>query len=198
MPSVSILLHEITKLLHYAGVKDPTYLRLGTSGGIGVPPGTVVLADKGLNGELMPEYKLSVLGKVKSYPTQLDYALNRKILAAKGKIHTVLGHTVGTDDFYEGQGRMDGALDPGYTEEEKMQFLSFAHIVGARNFEMEAPEFAAFCLRAGIPAADMCVTLLNRFDGDQVTSTPEELADFSDRAQSLALRFIKAELAQNP
>lgn len=34
-PSLSILLHELFKLIHYAGCKDVTFFRLGTSGGIG-------------------------------------------------------------------------------------------------------------------------------------------------------------------
>lgn len=35
VPSASIMLHEIIKLLHYADAKDPIILRMGTSGGIG-------------------------------------------------------------------------------------------------------------------------------------------------------------------
>ena len=31
-PSASILFHEITKLLHYAGAEDVEYFRMGTSG----------------------------------------------------------------------------------------------------------------------------------------------------------------------
>eukprot|EP01083_Nonionella_stella_P054819 144693_1 len=37
--SVSILLHEITKLLAAAGAHGVTYIRLGTSGGLGLNPG---------------------------------------------------------------------------------------------------------------------------------------------------------------
>ena len=35
MPSASILLHEVFKLLHYAGAKDIALFRMGTSGGLG-------------------------------------------------------------------------------------------------------------------------------------------------------------------
>ena len=35
MPSVTILLHEILKLLYYAEAKDPIIFRLGTCGGLG-------------------------------------------------------------------------------------------------------------------------------------------------------------------
>ena len=34
-PSASILLHEVFKLLHYAGAKDIILFRMGTSGGLG-------------------------------------------------------------------------------------------------------------------------------------------------------------------
>ena len=34
-PSISILLHEIVKLVDHAGCKDVIFLRLGTSGGLG-------------------------------------------------------------------------------------------------------------------------------------------------------------------
>lgn len=50
VPSLSILLNEIMKLLHYAGVHDPVLFRIGTSGGIGVEPGTVIISKKAVDG----------------------------------------------------------------------------------------------------------------------------------------------------
>ena len=35
VPSVTILLHEIIKLLQYAEAQDPVIIRIGTCGGIG-------------------------------------------------------------------------------------------------------------------------------------------------------------------
>ena len=35
IPSASILLHEVFKLLHYAGATDVVLFRMGTSGGLG-------------------------------------------------------------------------------------------------------------------------------------------------------------------
>ena len=58
---------------------------------------------------------------------------------------------------------------------------------------MESPEFASFCLRAGIPAAVVCCALLNRLNGDQVDATPEQLAQYSDNAQQVVLNYIKAD-----
>ena len=51
-PSISIMLHEVTKLLMYAGVSlgSVSFIRIGTSGGLGVPPGSVVVSDKVLLG----------------------------------------------------------------------------------------------------------------------------------------------------
>lgn len=47
------------------------------------------------------------------------------------------------DDFYEGQGRLDGAICE-YTLEDKMKFLQDAHAAGVRNIEMESLQFGAF------------------------------------------------------
>lgn len=41
------------------------------------------------------------------------------------------------DDFYEGQGRLDGAICA-YNLEEKMSFLQEAYSAGVRNIEMES------------------------------------------------------------
>jgi uridine phosphorylase len=194
MPSMSILLHEITKLLHYAGARDVTYIRIGTSGGLGVPPGTVVVATGAVNGVLEAYHELSVLGVKRSLPAILDAGLAAEVLAHRGDIPAKLGVTMGTHCFYEGQGRLDGALCE-YGEEEKMAFLRRAHAeAGVRNIEMEAPYFAAFTHRLGIKSILMCAALLDRLEGDQVTSTPEDLARFSHNASELAARYIQNKL----
>ena len=56
VPSLSIMLHEVIKLLSYAGAKDPVIIRIGTSGGIGITPGTVVVSNGAVNGLLKPEH----------------------------------------------------------------------------------------------------------------------------------------------
>lgn len=194
MPSMLIFLHELAKLLDYADAQDVKFIRIGTSGGVGVEPGTVVVAEEGLNGKLEPSFEQIELGETYSYPTGLDRQLAEELLEARGEVRAQLGKTMGTDDFYEGQGRLDGALAPRYTEEDKMAFLRKAHEAGVRNIEMESTAFAAFCLRAGIPAAIVCATLLDRLQGDQVKSTPGQLAQFSDNAQHVVLRYIKSQL----
>ncbi|OTF74226.1 hypothetical protein BLA29_012787 [Euroglyphus maynei] len=55
--SLSILMHEILKLLHYAKCTNVTLFRIGTSGGIGVSPGTVVITGKAVDELLRPFYE---------------------------------------------------------------------------------------------------------------------------------------------
>lgn len=64
-PSMLVMLHEVTKLLRYAGVtpENMRYIRLGTSGGLGIPGGTVVISDKVFNAALEPWFPAVVLGK---------------------------------------------------------------------------------------------------------------------------------------
>mmetsp|Transcript_1793 Transcript_1793/g.5748 ORF Transcript_1793/g.5748 Transcript_1793/m.5748 type:complete len:326 (+) Transcript_1793:155-1132(+) len=209
MPSMSILLHELAKLLSYAREGDvdarppPVLIRIGTSGGIGLKPGTVVVTTTGMTGELKPSYSIPVLGKMTAFDASFDEALCRRALDAatttslgvqhEEPVAATLGKTVSTDCFYEGQGRLDGALCE-YTSEEKLAFLKRAHDAGVRNFEMEAACFGAFVKRTGLRGLVLCCTLLDRLNGDQVDSTPEQLAGYGQNAIEVALRFIRLDL----
>lgn len=190
MPSMLILLHEVTKLLHYAECREVVYLRIGTSGGLGLPAGSVVISQNVVNGQLRPEFEAVELGKKKTYPLEIDAGLVAELFAARGDLPAVLGTTMGTDDFYEGQARLDGVLPPGYDIQSQQTFLRHLHAAGVRNIEMEASAFAMFVHRAGIRGAVVCATLLDRLQGDQVSATAEELGQYSGRAQELVLRFI--------
>jgi uridine phosphorylase len=198
MPSMLILMHEMAKLLHYAGAQDVAYIRIGTSGGIGLDPGTVVVTTCGCMGTLELVYEAIELGERRRYGAQLDATLVPLLLSAAKDIEVPaqVGLTMGTDDFYEAQGRLDGALRSWYTEEDKMKFLNKAYNAGVRNIEMEACGFGAFCQRAGIRGAIVCATLVNRLQGDQVTSTPEQLGQFSLRAQRVVAHFMEKELSK--
>lgn len=67
-----------------------------------------------------------------------------------------------------GQGRLDGAFCD-FTENDKMDFLNKLNDFGVINIEMECTIFAALTYQAGIRAAIICVTLLDRLKGDQVS-----------------------------
>ena len=60
--SISILLHEVIKLVYYAKCTNVVFFRIGTCGGIGVPQGTVVISNKGYNELLRPYYELVGVG----------------------------------------------------------------------------------------------------------------------------------------
>merc|ERR1712183_914621 len=104
---------------------------------------------------------------------------------------------MGTDDFYDGQGRLDGATKTWYDGEDKMAFLRKAYKQGVRNIEMEAPAFGAFCNRAGIQGAIVCCSIVNRLKGDQISSTPAQLGQFSVDAQAVVTQYMKTVLLQN-
>jgi len=195
MPSMLTLLHEVAKLLHYAGAKneDVTFIRIGTSGGIGSEPGTIIVSTAGCMGTLDPVYESIELGERKYYGAELNANVRKGLVAAAKQcnIPVVEGMTMGTDDFYDCQGRLDGAVRTWYTEEDKMRFLKKAHNAGIRNIEMEAPDFGAFCNRAGIKGALVCCSIVNRLKGDQITSTPAQLGQFSVDAQTVVTMYMK-------
>lgn len=194
MPSILIFLHEVTKLLEYAGCIDYIFLRIGTSGGIGIEPGTIVLTSEAVNSNFKSVFDHQVLDKTYSFPTNLDSNLIAKIQSCVKTTNSfVLGKTLGTDDFYEGQGRLDGALAPLYTDIEKQDYLQRAFMIGVRNIEMESTAFAAFCMRADIPSVIICVALINRLNGDQILATKEEMKLYTDNLLDFVAGFITSQ-----
>lgn len=197
IPSIAIMLHELLKLLHHARCSGVTAIRIGTSGGIGLEPGSVVITRQAVDACFRPEFEQVVLGRRVVRGTQLDAQLAHELLQCSADLsdfRTVLGDTMCTSDFYEGQGRLDGALCS-YTEADKQEYLRAARAAGVRNIEMESSVFAAMCRACGLPAAVVCVTVLDRLEGDQVSSPHEVLAEFQQRPQRLVGHFIKKRLA---
>jgi uridine phosphorylase len=198
-PSISILVHEVTKLLYYARATDVVYIRTGTSGGLGVPPGSVVLATEGVSGDLEGGYPLPILGKTVRRPAMPDAALTEDIGQCAReffpKVNLVFGKTLGADCFYEGQGRLDGAICE-YTLEDKFAFLREAVAKDVRNIEMESGQFLSFCMKVGVPAAVVCCTLLDRMKGDQVDSPTEVLEKYSMQTLNIVAAYIMKKLGK--
>ncbi|KAK1934680.1 Uridine phosphorylase 1 [Phytophthora citrophthora] len=199
MPSISILLHEVTKLLEYAGAHGATYIRMGTSGGIGVEPGTVVITSEGVNNKMESVDEVAVLGSTVLRPSICSPEVREEIITAAKEVGLpyAVGKTLSCNDFYEGQGRLDGAICE-YTLEDKMAFLQKLADAGVRNIEMEARLMAGFCHKLNIPVAVVCVTLLNRLNGDQVLSSHETLQDFERRPGAVLLHYIKSKVNASP
>ncbi|XP_074402228.1 uridine phosphorylase 1 isoform X2 [Zonotrichia albicollis] len=198
IPSISIMLHELIKLLYHAKCSDITIIRIGTSGGIGLEPGSVVITRQSVDATFKPQLEQVVLGKTVIRSTNLDEQLAQELMQCSkeiGQFNTVIGNTMCTLDFYEGQGRLDGAICL-YDEEEKLQYLKNAYESGVRNIEMESSVFAAMCNLSGVKAAVVCVTLLNRLEGDQISSPHDVLVEYQQRPQKLVGYFIKKSLGK--
>ncbi|CAI5445519.1 unnamed protein product [Caenorhabditis angaria] len=195
-PSLSIMLIEALKLMHHAKAENVTFIRLGTSGGVGVEPGTVVVTTEAMNAELSDKHIQVIAGKRIERPTQLDENLRLELceLAALKNIPVVTGKTMCADDFYEGQMRLDGYFCD-YKEEDKFAFLEKLYNLGVRNIEMESTCFASFTHRAGHRSAIVCVTLLNRMNGDQVKIEKEKYVEYEERPFRLVTALIRKQLA---
>lgn len=197
IPSVGILLHEIIKLMYHSKVRDPIFFRIGTCGGIGFDGGTVIISEEAVDGLQRPFLELPVLGKLQQRPAKLDKMLVKelKALAEPPALYdTISGKTMCTYDFYEGQGRLDGAFCE-YSETEKLEYLERLHKAGVTNIEMESLSFAALTHHAGIKAGVICVALLDRLKGDQVMAPKEVLEEWQERPQKLVCRYIKRYLS---
>jgi uridine phosphorylase len=131
--------------------------------------------------------------------TKLDKKLARELKGladVEDPYDTIIGKTMCTNDFYEGQGRLDGAFCD-FSESDKMEYLEKLRDFGVVNIEMESTIFGALTGHAGIKSAIICVTLLDRLKGDQVMSAKEVLAEWQKRPQILVSRFIRKRLAQD-
>ncbi|XP_067853315.1 uridine phosphorylase 1-like isoform X2 [Heptranchias perlo] len=193
IPSISIMLHELIKLLCHAKCTDVIVIRIGTSGGIGLQPGTVVVTKAAVDACFNPRFEQNVMGMIVAHPTVLHECLAQELLKCSKEVNafdTVIANTLCTSDFYEGQARLDGAFC-NYTAEDKMNYLHCAYEAGIRNIEMESTVFAAMCHRSGLAGAVVCVTLLDRLQGDQISSSHEVLGEYQQRPQKLVGHFIK-------
>ena len=83
---LSIALHETIKLLHYAGATDVSFIRMGTSGGLGVDPGNVILTQAGFDATLQAGHEITTIGKKHRYPAQSNQELNGELERACGNL----------------------------------------------------------------------------------------------------------------
>ncbi|KAG7278723.1 hypothetical protein CRUP_023372 [Coryphaenoides rupestris] len=140
VPSISIMMHELIKLLHHAQCCD------------------------------VPQFEQVILGKVITRSTELDEGTSRELLRCSAELRdlpTIIGNTIvrcNNNVLYPpspGQGRLDGCslllLPRG-----EAGVLAEAYEAGVRNIEMESTVFAAMCRMCNLKAAVICVTLLNR------------------------------------
>ncbi|KAM7105782.1 uridine phosphorylase 2 [Molossus nigricans] len=198
IPSMSIMLHELIKLLHYAQCWDVTIIRIGTSGGIGIAPGSVIIADTAVDSFFKPRFEQVILDNVVTRSTELDKELAEELFNCSKEIPNfpaLIGHTMCTYDFYEatvGDVKLLTALHS--LSGQGLDYLTRAYKAAVRNIEMESTVFAAMCRLCGLKAAVVCVTLLDRLECDQINLPHDVLVGYQQRPQLLSSRFIKQRL----
>lgn len=110
-----------------------------------------------------------------------------------GDYQVSVGATIATNDFYEEQGRTNGAICE-HTIADKMKFLERAREVGVINMEMECNHLAAMCHKLNVSFGIVDVSLANRLSNDKVELTNEQMALFERRLFWLNCVFIRDKL----
>ena len=202
MPSASIAVQELMRMVFLlkAGDLDAMsevfWARVGTSGGVGLPGGTVVVTTEGVLADLGP-YRLLKGGSGEyRFDSTFPLAVAEAIVASSAGtgIPVQMGRTVAGNEFFLEQFRLDGAVCM-ETPESKMAWLEWIHAEGVRNIEMEGAMLAGYLNHWGFPKfAMICTTLLNRLEGDQVTASHDELHSYSERSGDVLFHYLTATL----
>ncbi|KAM5325357.1 LOW QUALITY PROTEIN: uridine phosphorylase 2 [Glossophaga mutica] len=191
IPSMSITLHVLIKLLYHAQCYDVTIIRIGI-GGIGIAPGSVIITDIAVDSFFKPRFEQVILDNIVTQNTELDKELAEELFNCSKEIPNfpaLMGYTMCIYDFYEGQG-LDGALCS-FSREEEVDYWKRAYKASVRNIEIESTVFAAMCRLCGLKAAVVSVTLLDRLDCAQINLPHEVLVEYQQRPQLLITNFIK-------
>jgi uridine phosphorylase len=202
MPSASIALQELMRLVFFLkrgdldAMNGVFWCRVGTSGGVGLPGGTVVVSSEGLMADLRPYRVLN--GGVGEHWFDGHFPADTYNAIIAANEHTdfdiVSGKTVAGNEFFLEQFRLDGAICL-ETPETKMGWLRWLYESGVANIEMEGAMIAGYLNHWGFPKfAMICCTLLNRLDCDQVTASPEQLHKFSEDSGAALFNYLAASL----
>ncbi|HPY23189.1 MAG TPA: uridine phosphorylase [Mycobacterium sp.] len=202
MPSASIALQELMRMVFFLkrgeldALDEVFWARVGTSGGVGLPGGTVVVSSEGLMADLKP-YRLLRGGEGEywfdgGFPAETVDA----VIAANAGVDfpIVSGKTIAGNEFFLEQFRLDGAVCF-ETPESKMNWLRWVQSNGVANIEMEGAMLAGYLNHWGFSKfAMICTTLLNRLEGDQVTASSEQLHKFSEDSGVALFNYLKSSL----
>lgn len=202
MPSASIALQELMRMIFFLkrgdldAMDEVFWCRVGTSGGVGLPGGTVVVSSEGLMADLQPYRLLNGGTGYYWFDGHFPAATCTAIIEANAgaDIPIVAGKTVAGNEFFLEQFRLDGAICL-ETPETKMGWLRWLHDNGVANIEMEGAMIAGYLNHWGFSKfAMICTTLLNRLAGDQVTATPAQLHKYSEDSGVALFNYLKATL----
>lgn len=187
--SILALLNNLTKLMIRANNEDVKYIRIGTSGGINIPAGTVIVTEIAY----IPSLILHPLKQDHVIPTALNHELNQKIILSQPeslRFNVLLGNSIAANDFYLGQARFDGVIKPSFNQHEREEYFARIKELNILNFEMESVALAHFCSLLEIQAAMVAVTIVDRFKGDQIIADSETLKDYSNRSQIVVINYL--------
>lgn len=199
MPSASIAVQELMRLVYFLkrgdleALDEVFWTRVGTSGGVGLPAGTIVVTTEGIMADLQPYRMLDGNGGYHWFDGHFPTAIVDAILAANAGngIPITSGRTVAANEFFLEQFRLDGAIRLA-TVDDKMAWLRRLDEAGVRNIEMEGAMLAAYMNTWGFSRfAMICTTLLNRLEGDQVTSTKEQQHEYSERSGRALFAYLR-------
>jgi uridine phosphorylase len=200
MPSASIAVQEAMRMLYFLKDGDLTALakvfwaRVGTSGGIGIPGGTVVVSEEGVMADLQPYRVLRGADGYTWFDGNFPEATRKAIIAANvgTSVPIVSGKTVAGNEFFLEQFRLDGAIST-ETPESKQAWLTWLLANGVRNIEMEGAMFAGYLNHWGFPNfAMVCAALLDRLQGDQITDSAQVLDRYSEDAGDVLFRYLQS------
>ncbi len=190
MASASIALQELMRLMFLVtrgdleALDEVLWVRIGTSGGVGIPPGSVVVTTEAVMADLRPFRVLDGAQGERPFDGTFPRDVVDEIVAANGGTGGGLttGRTVSGNDFFLEQFRLDGAVRL-HTAEQKDAWLRWIHSHGVRNIEMEGAMLAGYLNHWGFPRfAMICCTLLDRLQSDQVAASADELRAYNERA----------------
>ena len=99
-----------------------------------------------------------------------------------------------TDDFYEEQGRTDGAFGD-YSVQESRKYLSSLHEAGVTNIEMESNCFMALCRKANLHYGVINVGLVDRLQTDKVV-TRQSYNQYIANMKAFVLEYVKHKIRQ--
>lgn len=202
MPSASIALQELMRMVFFLksgdldSLDEMFWCRVGTSGGVGWPAGTVVVSSEGLMADLRP-YRL-LNGGVGEYwfDGHFPAATREAVIEANrfADFPIVAGKTVAGNEFFLEQFRLDGAVCL-ESPETKMDWLRWLRDNGVANIEMEGAMIAGYLNHWGFSSfAMICCTVVNRLEGDQITATPGQLHKFSEDSGVALFNYLAASL----
>jgi uridine phosphorylase len=202
MPSASIAVQELMRMVYFlkrgdlAAMDEVFWARVGTSGGVGLPGGSVVVTTEGVMADLKPyrvlnggfgeywfdgHFPLPVVAAIQAASAHVDFPV-------------VAGRTVAGNEFFLEQFRLDGAVCM-ENEQTKAAWLAWIHSQGVRNIEMEGAMLAGYLNHWGFSRfAMICTCLLDRLGGDQVTASPAELDGYSENSGNVLMNYLHATL----